>query len=73
MGGLGSAPLHLGLPPCSALAWAPDGALWPASQGNGPSPDSLQEEVARLQEAKDEAEQKYRWVGAVGRCLWGLF
>lgn len=29
-------------------------------EGNGPSPDSLQEEVARLQEAKDEAEQKYR-------------
>ncbi|KAH6922928.1 hypothetical protein HPB50_020267 [Hyalomma asiaticum] len=29
-------------------------------QGNGPSPDVLQEEIAQLREAKEEAEQKYR-------------
>lgn len=31
-----------------------------AVQGNGPSPDVLQEEISCLREAKDEAEQKYR-------------
>lgn len=42
------------------LAAASSGQVVDGHQGNGPSPDRLEEELAQLREAKEEAEHKYR-------------